>query len=156
MKSLYGEIKARLESKLPDLWVDLFCSQFDNDNENSPLLLPCCFIEIGTVVWQPKRSPLGRIGAVNGRIHVGQDFYSDTFKDAADFFSLVNAVALAIELFEGEFFTPLVLTNTVYDDRYKHMLVHVIEFRTTYTDSGQFSDYITKPKPNQEIIINNG
>lgn len=157
MKALYIDIRNRLKDAIPQLaWIDLFAGQFDRPQEHYPSLLPCVFVEIGTIEYEPKRTGTHRIGRAEITLHIGQDFYTDTYAERLqgnlggeeDFFDLLEEVKNAIEAYESETFSPMVLARAEYTENISNVLVHRLVFRCTVTEDLAKKYTISKPTLN--------
>jgi len=140
-KELFEAIKARLVARVPAIkTIALFNDQFNNEQKNNPFKYPVCLIEFDSFDWKSQSRGI-QVGTLNVRFHLGVETYKTNLSSGRtdqpndlEFFDLIAAVHVAVNMFDAYFFTPLLRVSETQDTNHDNILVWVAEYKTQITD----------------------
>jgi hypothetical protein len=138
--TFFTEIQTKLHTILPNLYVRLYNSQFDDieDGENYSFPFPCCFIEFvndehikmlgnGVQLYDP----------LIVRFHIGDleyDSMDGNLDQNLNIFTLKETIYTTIQRWKSSKSSIFIRTNEIMDTQHNQVSVFLQEYKTTLVD----------------------
>lgn len=142
LTEIYKAIADKLAPINDWLHVDLFNNQFENEERENAVTLPCVLVGFGNIVWQ--NVGMGGVkteqqGDLQVMLHIACELYENSGWDspenerdsALEFDVFVSEITNAIQQLSSESFTPLYRVETRYSANYDNRIITEVVFETT-------------------------
>jgi len=161
-KNFYNAIKTQIETFIPEMYVRLYRSQFEEieDGESYSFGFPCCFIEF---ISEENIKQLGNdiqlFDPLIVRVYIGSLEYdsSDGFMDQnTSIMDLKERVYLALQKFEPSKASLFIRVDEKMHSEHKQISVFTQDYKTTLIDSTAYEnrgDKETTPTTNLDLTV---
>lgn len=148
---VYKDIRDKLLAEMPELqFVDLQKGQMSNKEQNYPIPLPACLVEIRPAQWSNATG--GQLGDATISLYLYLDLVTDSF-DAAerenetiDILDNLDRVYEVMEGFDGVVFHPLNRIADAIVEYGKRYVCYRTDFKTTFIHDDPAQIVEQKPK----------
>lgn len=156
--TLFNDIKARLEAKVPELLtIRKWNNQFNNESREYAFKFPAAFISFSEMQWQPPKNTTALVNQLQAQqegvfvvsIYLGFDKLEDETESWPDIEPIIHKVWSYLEEWTG---TPaeygkLIRVSEVEDNNHDNVIVWVINFEFRVAECATVGDMVAAPDP---------